>query len=107
MKFAIMFSLFTFCSFTFALSPHPIYFSKDGRPSKQKIRVGDKSYVVGWDGAKLTLEYGPPNRNGSSQNGNKNYNDNDDQGYGLGCMLLISALFYGMVAYYLIRWWLN
>ena len=99
--------LLIFCSSAFALAPHPLYFTGDGRPKKERITVDGQEYVIGWDGASLSLEYGRPKINGSGHNGNgnKKYHDDDDQGGGLGCAIFIAFVFWPIVIYYLLRWW--
>jgi hypothetical protein len=99
--------LFIFCSSSFALAPHPLYFTGDGRSTKERITVDGQEYVIGWDGASLSLEYGRPKIGGSGHNGNggKKYHDDDDQGGGLGCTIFIALVFWPIVIFYLLHYW--
>jgi hypothetical protein len=120
----------------FALAPHPLYFTIDGRPSEITVNVDGKDYVVKWDGKALYLMNAGPSGNGDGPKtptnrlrgpkkanghespringyghfGSNEYwdgiyppvpNDRLPEGSGLGCMLIIAALFYGFIFIYL------
>lgn len=37
------------------LAPHPLYFTVDGKPTKEKVKVEDKTFIITWNGEIVDL----------------------------------------------------
>ena len=75
------------------LAPHPVYFSPNGFPETEAIVLRGKYYIVGWDGASLTLEYGmqPPYNYEPPNEGPPAEDPDDDPYFWYGALFIVGG----------------